>query len=165
MTRSISKYTSSYEKIRRKHRKIARYLKRSGKELKKQRPDLDKIAKLKEKASMILIELTKTAPKEKEQKIKETPASTPRQEHHPKLTFELKKISECNVKKFGTYSCSYSSKVSGFNPNSKNLLKDMLNSLENVFSNAIDEVKTKCKLSNPEKNRMRVKIFRKQEKI
>lgn len=151
-------------KIRGKQKRIKRYLKRSGKELKKNIPDLEKILRLQQKSAKLLQEIANETEKrdpgqstdnEKKKKKKKKNRKKNSNEQQT-LTYSLEKISEKDVKKFGSTSCAYRVKVSRPDSSLKNPIKDHLFALENVFDSAIQQVKEKCNLTDTKRDRMRI---------
>ena len=136
-------------------RRVKKLLKRAEHELKKAVPDFDKVIRLQTKASLFLqddIAIAIARTHNRNARLHQNqPGPTTR------LHFQLDKISERQVKKYGAHTCAYKAKITGI-PKSNNLLKDSMNALENVFNDIISTVKEKCKLKNPKQDRLRLML-------
>ena len=134
---------------KRLQRKAKRLLRRSHKELGKKTPDLNKVEFLLKKAATQL----KRSVAQLQEELKDSKDSKQtRKEVSPiKLSYHLQKNYERHVKKFSTSSCSFTAKVGLEN---EVRMKDVMNSLENLFSDVISDVKNQCNLSNPSRDRM-----------
>ena len=149
-------------RILKKRQKVGTYLRRSTRELKKKRPDLTKVQNLQKKVAKLLVKSIE------QQKLFENghyPSSDEEMENDQtngndgkenSVSFSLEKTSERHVKKYGAHSCSFSAKISVVE-GSDNLLRNVMNELDNVFLDVIAQVKEKCHLDNPN-DKMRVMI-------
>lgn len=159
--------------IRKKQKKTTKLLRRTDRELKKINPDLEKVLRLQKKATKLLSYIAHGIDSSKrgsyqplnpsdDQRVGQAihiqdQASARENDQANNLSYELELVSEKHVKKFGAHACAYTSKVSNVT-SSDNLLKYCMNALENLFEKAISEVKKKCKLDNPVRDRMRVMV-------
>ena len=140
----------SLKTLQRKTRKL---LKKSSKEFKKRFPNLDKIKELLEQATELL---TKSTEAQKKDRPKQRKLRKKERRPNLKLSYSLSKNYERHVAKFQTTSCSYKAKVS-LEDKENVRIKDAMNTLENLFSNLIEDISSKCNL-NTKKDKMRILV-------
>ena len=150
-------------KIPKYREKASRLLKRSGRELRKNSPDLNKVLKLQQKAAIFLEKAIKKFKNHESEPDHEVPGNDdadverPREQDSPRFPYTLEKISERYVKKFKVNSCAYRAKVS-LQEGTSIRMRDVMDSLENLFSDVIADVSRECNLDNPNRDKMRVLV-------
>ena len=96
--------------------KASRLLKRSGRELRKNSPDLNKVLKLQQKAAIFLQKAINKFKNHESEPDHELPGNDDvdieREQDSPRFPYTLEKISKRYVKKFKVNSCAYRAKVS-----------------------------------------------------
>jgi hypothetical protein len=129
---------SRLEKLRqraiRKNKKAGRLLKKIDRELSKRKTNLSKVMAFQKKSTKLLNQALKYVNKRENLKRSgnlETPKT---------VNFNVEKVSERFVKKFGATSCVYRATMARSEEDNSLSLKDIFEELDNLFTETIDQV-------------------------
>ena len=129
---------SRLEKLRqkaiRKNKKAGRLLKKLDRELSKRKTNLSKVMAFQKKSTKLLNQALKYVNKRENLKRSgnlETPKT---------VNFNVEKVSERFVKKFGATSCVYRATMARSEEDNSLSLKDIFEELDNLFTETIDQV-------------------------
>ncbi|XP_046862275.1 uncharacterized protein LOC124455682 [Xenia sp. Carnegie-2017] len=137
------------KRAERKNAKAKRLIRKIQKELAKPISDLRKVLRWQEKTAKLLEQKFKLL-----KKIDERLAYLSEDTIH----FNMEKISEKHVKKFGASACVFRATMERPRDDKVYKIKDIVNELNELFANTIHQVKKACDLVTPLEDRMRIMI-------
>ena len=141
--------TSQMERLRlraiRKNQRAGRVLKRMERKLQKRRPDLAKVIAQQKKSEGYMSQSFKYL--ERRQHLLQQRNTEPLLESdQSEIQFNLEKVSERFIKKFGVNSCVYRAHMESPVEGKTLRVKDILTELNKLFTVVIDTVKEQCDL-------------------
>ena len=139
----------------RKNQKATRLLKKIEKEIRKKQPNMAKVLSLQKKSNRLVKQGIKYLD-QREALIR--PKVEPERPVETEVFFNVRKISERFVIKFGTTSCVYRATMDHPKEEVSSEVKDILTELSSLFTNVIDMVKDKCELKTQLEDKIPVMI-------
>ena len=133
----------------RKNKKTTRLLKKIEKGIRKKQPNMIKVLSLLVKQGIMYLD-------QREALIR--PKVEPERPVETEVFFNVRKISERFVIKFGTTSCVYRATMDHPKEEVSSEVKDILTELSSLFTNVIDMVKDKCELKTQLEDKIPVMI-------
>ena len=130
----------------RKNKKATRLLKKIEKEIRKKQPNMTKVLSLQKKSNRLVKQGIKYLDQH-EALIR--PKVEPERPVETEVSFNVQKISERFVKKYGATSCVYRATMDHPKEGASFEVKDILTELSSLFTNVIDLVKDKCDIKTP----------------
>ena len=122
-----------------KNGKASRLLKKIEKEMRKRQPDMTKVLSLQRKSNKLVKQGLRHL-NERDALVRSKSIPEPVAETEQTVTFNVQKISERFVKKFGATSCVYRATMEQPKEGESFKVKDILTELSSLFTDTIDKV-------------------------